>query len=64
MGVRSTERNREYMREYRAAGRDRHTKIRVRAETKAMKWIRENHPEVWRALYDEAWAELYPEDKE
>lgn len=29
-----------------------------RAERRAAKWVRENHPDVWRSLLDDAWIEL------
>lgn len=61
MGVRSKEANKLYMREYRAAGRDKHKRIRIRAEGKALKWLRENYPDVWRTMYDDAWYELFPD---
>lgn len=44
----------EYMKKYRAEGRDHSTKVQNRAKVKALAWVRSNHPEVWQQCMAEA----------
>ena len=48
----------EYMRKYRAAGKDTATKVQSRAKIKALSWVRSNHPAVWAEFLREARAEF------
>lgn len=47
---------REYMRDYRAARgvATFHDRVQRRARVLAVKWVMDNHPEVWRDLYEQA----------
>ena len=52
----SKEHRREYMRRYRAAGRDIDSRLaRQWADARASTWVRVNHPEVWEALMEEGY---------
>lgn len=52
----------EYMRAYRKTERGRlSVRVQTRASAAAVKWLRHNHPDVWSALLDAAWAELSPD---
>lgn len=44
----------EYMRRYRAEGKDSATKIQTRARAKALAWVRTEHPEVWQQCMADA----------
>jgi hypothetical protein len=53
----------EYMRRYRAEGKDSATKIQTRARAKAMAWVRTQHPDVWERCMAEA-REQYTAEQE
>lgn len=44
----------EWIRKYRAEGRDVSTKARNKAKNMAVQWVREHHPEVWKDLMGNA----------
>lgn len=54
----------EYMRKYRAEGKDSATKIQTRARAKAMLWVRTQHPEVWAQCMAEAREQYNAEQAE
>lgn len=52
----------QYMRDYRASGRDNATKVQNLAKMRAIKWVRSNHPDVWRLMLDQARIDLAKKD--
>jgi hypothetical protein len=48
----------EYMRRYRAEGRDKATRVQTVTRNKALNWVRSNHPDVWNKLLTEAKNEV------
>ena len=50
--------NTDYIRERRRAGLDPGSVAINRATSRAAKWVRDNHPDVWRQLVDDQYARL------
>lgn len=48
----------EYMRAYRAAGRDVSSKVQTKARSKALTWVRRNRPDIWETCLAEAKQEV------
>ena len=51
----------DYMRRYRAQGKDLSTKAQSKAKNMAVSWVRANHPEVWQDLMAQAKAKVQAE---
>lgn len=48
----------EYMRQYRAAGKDTAAKVQTKARAKALTWLRATHPTEWERFLSEAREEV------
>ena len=48
----------QYMRDYRAAGRDLASKVQTKTRAKALTWVRSNHPDVWSSFLEESRREV------
>lgn len=48
----------EYMRQYRAAGKDQAAKVQTKARAKALTWLRATHPDKWDEFLAQAREEV------
>lgn len=48
----------EYMRQYRAAGKDQAAKVQTKARAKALTWLRATHPDKWDEFLAQAREEI------